>query len=205
MFEWVIVLVLLVGLIAYIVIDYKTKGLDRKAIRVLSVENEWLQHYVDEHITKRQPDTVFVATFQTGGMDSIESSLHQMIIKAQSEILIVSPWIKMYAWQRISGRVSKFCKNGGKLRVFMNGIKEDFDKGYSDWSVVKDIRSVGGVVTYVPRVHAKLCVIDRREALITSANLTLGGFDSNYEAGVLTSNPTILKAVCSFIEKLTAA
>jgi len=39
-------------------------------------------------------------------------------------------------------------------------------------------------ITTLPSLHAKVYVFDRRLAVVTSANLTRGGLDSNYEYGV---------------------
>jgi len=48
-------------------------------------------------------------------------------------------------------------------------------------------------------------VVDRREALITSANLTRNVLDKSYEAGVWTCDPVIVKDVCGFVNKLVVA
>jgi len=89
------------------------------------------------------------------------------------------------------------------LRVFIKGTEEDFSSGRSDWSVVKEIRRYGGKVKFVPELHAKVYVVDRREALICSANLPRSGLDFGYEAGIWTCNPSILKEVCGFVERLS--
>jgi phosphatidylserine/phosphatidylglycerophosphate/cardiolipin synthase-like enzyme len=202
MLEWIVSLLLLGALVAYIVMDYHSRRYERDALRALRVENQHLQRYVDEHVSKQKADTTFTATLEKVGIDSIEDSLHGMISRAQSEILIVTPWIKEAAWQRIKGRVSKFCKDGGALKVYIRGIDEDFSASRSDRSVVDEIRRFGGVVTCVPDLHAKLYVIDRHEALITSANLTRSGLDFGYEAGVWTCNPALVQEACRFVETL---
>ncbi|MEA2032796.1 MAG: phospholipase D-like domain-containing protein [Euryarchaeota archaeon] len=116
-------------------------------------------------------------------MDSIEDSLHAMINKAEFEIVLVTPWIKQGVWNRFRWGIYDFIKNGGKLLVFINGTDEDFSSERSDLSVVNEIRKHGGVVKYVPEFHAKLYVVDCREALICSANFSWHGLDKNYEAG----------------------
>jgi phosphatidylserine/phosphatidylglycerophosphate/cardiolipin synthase-like enzyme len=135
-------------------------------------------------------------------MDSIEDTLHAMIGRAELEIIFVAPWIKERIWRRVRGKVLKFVKNGGELKVFIKGTKEDFSSGRSDYSVVKDIRKHGGAVKFVPRLHAKVYVVDRREALICSANLSRSGMDFSYEAGVWTCNPGIVKEVGEFVDRL---
>jgi sugar-specific transcriptional regulator TrmB len=101
---------------------------------------EDLERYITQFLNKKKPDTVFAATFEKVGMDSIEDSLHAMINRAEMEIILVTPWIKEGIWNRIKGSVFEFIKNGGELRGFIKGTKEDFSSGRSDYSVVKEIR-----------------------------------------------------------------
>lgn len=204
MLPWIIALALILALVGYILVDYKTKGLERKALRALHAENKQLQRYIDQHIQQKKPDTAFTATFEAAGIDSIESTLHQMISRAQSEIVIVSPWIKEAAWLRIRDRIAKFCRNGGSFKVFIRGSAEDFYSGACDRSVVEEIMRFGGVVTCIPQLHAKVYLIDRHEALISSANFTRSGLDLGYEAGVWSCNPVIVQKVYRFVEKLAS-
>ena len=163
---------------------------------------EDLERYFSQFLKEKKPDTVFAATLEKVGMDSIEDTLHAMINRAEMEIIFVAPWIKERIWRRVRGKVLKFVKNGGELKVFIKGTKEDFSSGRGDYSVVKDIRKHGGVVKFVPRLHAKVYVVDQREALICSANLSRSGMDFSYEAGVWTCNPGIVKEVGGFVERL---
>jgi len=163
---------------------------------------EDLERYVTQFLNKKKQDTVFAATFEAVGMDSIENTLHAMINRAEMEIAFVTPWIKEGIWKRIRGSVLKFLKDGGELKVFIKGTKEDFSSGRSDFSVVEEIRKFGGVVKFVPQLHAKVYVVDRSEALICSANLSRSGMDFSYEAGVWTCNPGIVKDVGEFVDRL---
>ena len=163
---------------------------------------EDLERYVSQFLKEKKPDTVFATTFEKVWMDSIENTLHAMINRAEMEIIFVAPWIKERIWRRVRGKVLKFVKDGGELRVFIKGTKEDFSSRRSDYSVVKDIRKYGGVVKFVPRLHAKVYVVDQREALICSANLSRSGMDFSYEAGVWTCNPGIVKKIGEFVDRL---
>jgi len=163
---------------------------------------EDLERYIALFLKGKKQDTVFAATFESVGMDSIEDSLHAMIGRAEMEIILVTPWIKEGIWKRIRGSVLDFVKDGGDLRVFIKGIDEDFSSGRSDWSVVNEISQYGGVVKFVPKLHAKVYVVDKREALISSANLSRSGLDFGYEAGMWTCNPVIVKDVRGFVERL---
>ena len=162
MLGWIIALLLFICFIVYVCLNYRT----------------------GRYLRSKDTDTAFVATFEEVGMDSIEAFLHTMIKRARREILLVSPWIKSGIWERMRVTIIEFMDNGGTVRVFIKGDDDDFTSGRSDRSVVDDIVGNGGKVTFVPRLHAKLCVVDRLEVLISSANLTRSGLDFSYEAGV---------------------
>ncbi len=147
------------------------------------------------------PGALFLETFQPRGLFTFEEKLGQMLEQAKFEVVIVSPWIKRQMWDRIKGPLKRFVRRGGKVRVFMRGCESDFSAGLSD-DVVQDVRDLGGEVFPVRQLHAKLYVVDRKEAIIASANLTKGGIEGNYEAGVWLNDPLVMKDICLFLEDL---
>ena len=67
--------------------------------------------------------------------------------------------------------------------------------------MVDEILALGGVVRFVPKLHAKLYAVDRCEALIVSANFSKAGLDKSYEAGVWSCNPAVIRDVCAFVDE----
>jgi len=63
----------------------------------------------------------------------------------------------------------------------------DFALGASDIDIVCRLARSGTSVFSLPRLHAKVYVVDDRVALITSANATDGGLRNNWEFGVVIS------------------
>ena len=157
--------------------------------------------YLEEHLVEENPSSVFLSTFQPRGMHTFEERLSQMLDEAQFEVVIVSPWIKRQTWDRIKRPLRKFSRRGGKLRVFTRGCESDYSQGLSD-DIMKEVAELKGEVIPVRPLHAKIYMVDRRQAIIASANLTKGGFEGNYEAGVWMSDPSILKDICAFVENL---
>ncbi len=45
-------------------------------------------------------------------------------------------------------------------------------------------------------------LVDLKEAIATSANLTRGGFEGNIEAGIWSNNPCLLREICKFVDNL---
>ena len=147
----------------------------------------------------------FVATFEDVGIDTIEDRLSEMFERAKKEIIIVSPYITPSAWNRVSRRFSDFIDCGGKIEVFTKCDEKDFSEGYSNKDVLEEVKELGGKVYCFSKLHAKIYLVDGREAIITSANFTGGGFDYNYESGIWTCSPSIIHEAEDFAEKLRRA
>lgn len=154
-----------------------------------------------ESSASKDPNALFLKTFQPRGLYTFEDKLRCMLEGAKFEVIIVSPWIKRQMWERISGPLRRFARQGGKIRVFMRGCDSDFSAGLSD-NVVQDIKDLGGEIFLVKQLHAKLYVVDRKEAIIASANLTKGGIEGNYEVGIWMNDPLVMKDIFIFLEDL---
>jgi len=126
-----------------------------------------------------------------------------MLVETDFEVVIVSPWIKRQTRNRISGELKRFTGKGGRPKVFTRGSSSDYALGLAD-DICGEISAVGGDIVLVPRLHAKIYMADRRQAIITSANLTKGGTEGNYESGLLVSDPAIIKDICDFLEEMAA-
>ena len=161
---------------------------------------EYLESCLESSAMKNH-SALFLETFQPRGLFTFEEKLNHMLEQAKFEVVIVSPWIKRQMWERIKVPLKRFVRRGGKVRVFMRGCESDFSAGLSD-DVVQDVRDLGGDVFPVRQLHAKLYVVDRKEAIIASANLTKGGIEGNYEAGVWLNDPLVMKDICQFLEDL---
>jgi len=136
--------------------------------------------------SQKNPSILFLSTSPPPGRHAFEDELRRMLVDAKFEIVIVSPWIKRQTWNRIKGPLRKFSRGGGKLRVFMRGSKSDYSLG----------------LIQVALLHAKIYMVDRKEAIVTSANLTKGGTESNYEGGIWLKDPAMLKEICKFVDDI---
>jgi sugar-specific transcriptional regulator TrmB len=157
--------------------------------------------YLEEHMAAGNPSSVFLSTFQPRGQHTFEERLGLMLEEAQFEVVIVSPWIKRQTWDKIKGPLRKFARKGGRLLVFTRGCESDYTQGLSD-DIMKEVADLKGEVISVRPLHAKIYMADRKQAIIASANLTKGGFEGNYEAGVWMNDPSVLKDICAFVEDL---
>jgi hypothetical protein len=158
-----------------------------------------------EGLLEPSPDqhksALFLETFQPRGRYSFEDRLRRMLESAKFEVVIVSPWIKRQMWERIRVPLNKFTRRGGRLRVFIRGCESDFSSGLSD-DIVQDVRDLGGDIFAIKQLHAKLYMVDRKEAIVASANLTKGGIEGNYETGIWLNDPAVMRDICQFLEDL---
>jgi phosphatidylserine/phosphatidylglycerophosphate/cardiolipin synthase-like enzyme len=150
---------------------------------------------------QKDPYILFLGTTPSQGQYTFENKLYRMLDDAKFEIVIVSPWIKRETWNRINGPLGKFSRRGGKLSVFMRGSESDYSQGRSD-NLQEEISDLGGEIILVALLHAKIYMADRKEAIITSANLTKGGMQSNYEGGIWVNDPIVLRDICEFVEDI---
>lgn len=209
MYDYIVILIiLLLSFLCFIFIMRTiTKGYDygklEHAYRKLEEKyNYELELKFDSDFSKTQK-TVFCCTFEEKGKDTIEKCFGKMLERAKEEIIIISPFIKEESLERFRERLNNFVKSRGRLQVFIRGIEKDFSRGLSDRRVPYLIKRVGGECRFVDKLHGKMLVIDRKEALISSANLTRGGLDRNYESGVWTNDQKIIKEVFDFINNLS--
>lgn len=157
---------------------------------------------LEDFITRPQKDSdiIFLDTTPQG-RHTFEDSLCCMLEDAKFEIVIVSPWIKRQTWNRVKGPLRKFSRRGGKLNVFMRGSESDYSLVRSD-NLQEEISDLGGETILVDLLHAKIYMADQKEAIITSANLTKGGTESNYEGGIWVNDPIVLRDICKFIDDI---
>jgi hypothetical protein len=159
--------------------------------------------FLEDSIAKsqRNPDILFLGTLPSQGRHAFEDRLCRMLEDAKFEIVIVSPWIKRQTWDRMKRPLRKFSRGGGKLSVFMRGSESDYSLGLSD-NLQEEISDLGGETIMVALLHAKIYMVDRKEAIITSANLTKGGTESNYEGGIWVNDPIVLNDICEFVDDI---
>lgn len=180
-------------------LEDELKRVKQKQDYISAQRLQFLEDYIASGT--RKPPAQFLATFSPASRYSFEDRLRKMLEAAEFEIIIVSPWIKKHTWDRIRGPLPKFVRRGGKLRVFMRGCESDYRLGMSD-DLHDDVASLGGEITLVAHLHAKIYLVDRRSAIIASANLTNGGVEDNYEAGLWLNDPAAITDICAFVDNL---
>ena len=139
------------------------------------------------------------------GIRAIEPVIEELILGARREVHIASYRFGPGA-EGILRSLETALESGVRVILVVNRFGEQ-PPGIRDWLTglsarfghvkVAEFASSQGQV-----LHAKVVVVDRSKAVISSANLTWGGLVGNHEIGVLVDGEPAWQ-VASFIDRLT--
>ena len=156
-----------------------TKLLDK----IKNLENDKKRLILESEKSKNNYKLIVTNPNETS--DTIYGEIGTEISKTQSEILICSPWIS-YIPEELSNLKQK---ENIKLKIITRLIRDDLEKGITDLDKFRALKNGFGAETrYNNDLHAKIIIIDRSVAIISSANLTKRAFSVNYEAGICIRN-----------------
>lgn len=131
--------------------------------------------------------------FQVVNQNTILEHALQQAREAKARLWITSPWITSRAANLLlQDALPRVRKGELKVRIVYR-VKEATDLEITDLDTLKAMEDSGCLVRYSTRLHAKLLLIDRRAAIVSSSNLTSSagyGLDTpstwrNEELGIL--------------------
>ena len=148
--------------------------------------------------------------------------MHTLIEDAQSEVLLVA--YAVHNGPRLFGRLAAKMQESPSLRVvfcldiprrsgdtsspgeIVSRFAKDFKERHWPWPQLPELfydpRSLSDDWDKRSSLHAKCVVVDRRAALVTSANLTEAARLRNIEAGVVVRYPPFVDRLVSYVEGL---
>jgi hypothetical protein len=122
------------------------------------------------------------------------------LVRTSNEQFFASPFIKTNVAKMILDNKpteSNIC--------FLTSYKlTNFYRQSSDLEALKCFIDMRIKVRNYPPLHAKTYIFDSERAIVTSANLTLGGLQNNYECGVLIHDSTTVMKLKYDFEQLFA-
>jgi cardiolipin synthase len=130
--------------------------------------------------------------FVGGGVRAIEPCIWELISEATSEIQIVAYRIDAEA-EEILDLLERAVRSGIRVTLVISDLQRQPSLirrrllklgAYGHTLVVDFARSGCGLL------HAKVVVVDRKRAVVGSANLTAGGLGKNHEIAVLVEGET---------------
>ena len=111
------------------------------------------------------------------------------------DVLLVSPFIKARAVEPLLDH----CANS---RVITRFSQQDYVDRISDIAALRLLLEAGAAIRGVRHLHAKLYVFGSSRAIVTSANLTWAGLNSNHEFGLVTDEPGTVADCRKYVDDL---
>ena len=108
-------------------------------------------------------------------------NLAHLLASAERELLICSPYITSDGIRFVEECSRAELRRHGKCTVVTNLAPTNVVQGVTDPRALQRLsRSISNIALWhLPRLHAKVYVADAATAIVTSANLTLGGVRAN--------------------------
>lgn len=122
--------------------------------------------------------------------------LRAKIKAAQNELLICSPYVTEDGCRFYKEYMSPEFRSRGKLRVLSDLSPVNLVQRSTDPKAIQKLFSdvTSWKLRHLPHLHAKVYVFDCTYAIVTSANLTVGGLHRNFEIGVgISDQVTVLR------------
>jgi phosphatidylserine/phosphatidylglycerophosphate/cardiolipin synthase-like enzyme len=116
--------------------------------------------------------------------------VREIVNSAKSSLLVASPYIKVTEAEWLVGTLQSNHRDSIQATILTDVRSDSVLSGGLDVEALLLLAtdlSRCRVVT-LPRLHAKVYVADTQLALVTSANLTPSGLDTNFEYGICTDN-----------------
>lgn len=122
--------------------------------------------------------------------------VEEVVRRAGSSLLVASPFISAEQARWLLGivRRGKAC---AAVRTLTSISEQSVAQGALEIEALEELAagSPNNEVVNLPRLHAKVYVADSDMAIVTSANLTRGGLEGNYEYGVAIDEPCIVSQI----------
>jgi len=130
----------------------------------------------------------------------IRPTLEHLFKAARKDLLIATPYVKLAEaeWAR-SLLLSRERDSDFHLTILSSIRTASVLDGSLDIAALTLFSGMNDGVRIVnlPRLHAKVYIADSETALITSANLTAGGMEGNFEYGALIEDSSVVRQVRS--------
>ena len=131
----------------------------------------------------------------------VRAHVENLIRTARRSLLIVSPFISSQQAGWLLNLVAT-KPHPAAVRTLTSINERSVGAGALELEALVQLATApaGGEVVNLPRLHAKVYVADSDAAIVTSANLTRGGLEGNYEYGVVIHEPEVVARIRKDIE-----
>lgn len=136
--------------------------------------------------------------------DDFDDAIARLVSAAKHRVTIAAPYITSAGAERINRSVPTAFRGRGCVLVLTDLSPDSIAAGSIEPEAVRSLTrlSEAGAVSHLPRLHAKVYIADNSSAIVTSANLTHGGFTGNHECGVAIEDPALVDSLRARIDRL---
>ena len=173
--------------------------LQNKSLKIELDEKEKL--LAENKSLKQQVDSFefLVTTPDYMNTKTISEEFRISVGSAKEEIWIVSPWIT-----HLIPEIENIAPKGVKFKIITRIDEKDIGTPYFDGNIARRLIHLGrGSIKRLNSLHAKMIIVDKKKAMISSANITRAGLGDdaeivNYEAGVVIQGNYVKGALTFF-------
>ena len=126
-----------------------------------------------------------------------KSDLARLFGSVNSQLLISSPYVTKDGTSYLLSHLPRTKVNSINLRFITDLSAVNIYQGSTDADALRNLAdNVPNLrLLHLPKLHAKVYISDYNHAIVTSANLTQGGLDRNYEYGFFTDSTTLVRQI----------
>lgn len=123
--------------------------------------------------------------------------LAQLVESSKVRLLVAAPFISNEGASFLVKHLPPSLRQGGRVEVITDLSPSHVCDGSLEPRAVASICQTAHsfILWHIPRFHAKVYVADGKRVIISSANLTAGGFYRNVEYGIKIQDDSIARAV----------
>ena len=123
------------------------------------------------------------------------ATFESLLDSAQGEILVCSPFVGAEPLETMTAVLTH--RNNVSSSIVTDLSADRITSAATDVRALAELCATARnlSVPHLPKLHAKVYVVDGRQAVITSANLTQAGMQWNHEYGIVLRNPQIVRCV----------
>lgn len=122
----------------------------------------------------------------------VEDALRNLLVRAQESLFVAVPFVKAYGVALLRESVPHEVPITFLTNLSLDNIS---GAGFDVGALLNLWDTFSLSVSSLEKLHAKVYIADRKEAFLTSANLTRGGLRENYEYGIVLRDQRLVTAM----------
>jgi len=126
-----------------------------------------------------------------------KAELANLFSSVKTELIISSPYVTRDGTSFLLSNLPRSKVNSINLRLLTDLSAVNIYQAATDPNALKVLSDTvpNLKLLHLPKLHAKVYIADYHNAIVTSANLTAGGLERNYEYGLFTDSTNLVRQI----------